>query len=119
MLRLAFSAVEPPAQGGRPSCSGYRVHVHKERSSKGAAPAPADSLRLTSSDKHPVYVDVRAHTTSMSASMHMLKQQHDLKIPCKNMPLNIVDSSTASNMQICTSAKSLQADMVELSVWSF
>lgn len=32
MLRLAFSTAEPPVQGGRPSCKGYRVHVHKERS---------------------------------------------------------------------------------------
>ncbi|KAK9916347.1 hypothetical protein WJX75_001590 [Coccomyxa subellipsoidea] len=35
MLRLAFSTAEPPVQGGRPSCKGYRVHVHKERSKSG------------------------------------------------------------------------------------
>lgn len=38
MLRLAFSTAEASLPGGRPSCKGYRVHVHKERS-KSAPPA--------------------------------------------------------------------------------
>ena len=39
MLRLAFSTAEPARQGARPSCKGYRVHVHKERS-KSAPSSP-------------------------------------------------------------------------------
>ncbi|BDA40755.1 Regulator of telomere elongation helicase 1 [Coccomyxa sp. Obi] len=35
MLRLAFSTAEPARSGARPSCKGYRVHVHKERSKSG------------------------------------------------------------------------------------
>jgi hypothetical protein len=41
MLRLAFSTAEPSAPGRRAAMSGYRVHIHKERLSKG------DLLMLT------------------------------------------------------------------------
>ncbi|CAL8466940.1 g6476 [Coccomyxa elongata] len=35
MLRLAFATAEAARPGARPSCKGYRVHVHKERSKSG------------------------------------------------------------------------------------
>ncbi len=41
MLRLAFATAEPARPGARPSCKGYRVHVHKERSK--SAPSPSTS----------------------------------------------------------------------------
>ena len=38
MLRLAFSTSEPAAPGRRAAMLGYRVHIHKERTAKGASP---------------------------------------------------------------------------------
>ena len=35
MLRLAFSTAEPSAPGRRAAMLGYRVHIHKERVSRG------------------------------------------------------------------------------------
>ena len=37
MLRLAFSTAEPAAPGRRAAMLGYRVHIHKERTAKGAS----------------------------------------------------------------------------------